>query len=275
MASDLQRAGAEVSAYDPGDVATPDGVRRFVHPALAVRSADVVLGVTGGADAKLALLQSLEAIRSDALYADLSTSSPNLKSELAHFADRRALDFADVALMSMVPGNGMATPSLVSGTGAQRYRELFGEYGGHVDMIDGPAGSASAKKLLRSVMMKGMAAVLLETVRAGAVYDDLEWLWDEMGSELAGADEEWIRRLITGAKTHARRRLGEMEAAADMLEAAEVAPIMTRAAAASLSELMMGGDVPELPRPVRDPNLPSPRSAADRSGDQGEFSAGD
>lgn len=267
LASDLQRAGAEVSAYDPADVATPDGVRRFVHPALAVRSADLVLGVTGGEDAKLALLQSLEAIRSDALYADLSSNSPNVKSELALFADKRALDFADVALMSMVPGNGMATPSLVSGTGAARYRDLVSGYGGQVDMIDGPAGSAAAKKLLRGVMMKGVAAVLVEAVRAGAVYEDLEWLWEEMGAEIGGADEEWMRRLITGSKAHARRRRGEMEAAAEMLEAADVPPIMTRAAVTSLTELLLGGDIPELPRPSRDPNLPSPRPAADRIGE--------
>lgn len=268
LASDLQRAGAEVSAYDPANVATPDGVRRFVHPALAVRSADVVLAVTGGEDAKLALLQALEAIHSDALYADLSSSSPNVKNELALFADKRALDFADVALMSMVPGNGVATPSLVSGTGAQRYQDVFSEFGGQVDMIDGPAGSAAAKKLLRSVMMKGVAAVLVEAVRAGAVYDDLEWLWDEMGAEFADADEEWMRRLVTGSKAHARRRRGEMEAAAEMLEAADVPPIMTRAAVTSLTELLLGGEIPELPRPARDPNLPSPRSAADRSGGQ-------
>lgn len=270
LASDLYKAGAVVSAYDPAKVATPDGVMRRAHPALAVRPADLILAVTPGADAKLALLQSLEAIRSDALYADLSSSSPHLKLELANFAEKRDLDFADVALMSMVPGNGLATPSLTAGPGAERYCDLVNGLGGRAETVDGGPGAAAARKLLRSVMMKGTAAVLVEAVRAGAVYDDLEWLWSNVEVELANADGDWMRRLITGSKVHARRRKSEMEAAASMLEDADVPSSMTRAVIASLDELQAGGELPELPRPDGEPHRPSPpRSAAERASEPG------
>ncbi len=246
LAADLLTAGAEVSAYDPADVATPDGVRRFVHPALAVRHADVVLGLTAGADAKLALLQSLEAIADESVYADLSTGSPQLKHELAGYAASRDIDFADVALMSMVPGNGLGTPSLAAGTGADRYREVLNGLGGQVEAIGGPPGAAAAKKLLRSVMMKGTAAVLVEAIRAGAAIDDLEWLWSNLANELSGADEQWMRRLVTGSKDHARRRTDEMEAAAAMLDGLETPSVMTTATVASLRELI-DGELPDLP----------------------------
>ncbi len=258
LASDLVQAETNVLAFDPAAVATPEGVTRFVHPALAARDADLVIGVTAAADATLSLLQSIEVIRQDAVYADLSTGPPQLKADLAEYAAKRDLEFADVALMSMVPGNGLATPSMASGTGAERYCEMINALGGSAEALSGPPGTAAAKKLLRSVMMKGTAAVLIEAARAGAAFDDLEWLWSNLRNELEGADDEWMRRLVTGSKTHAPRRKAEMEAAADMLEGLAVPSVMTQATIASLTELL-DGDLPELPTLVEYP-APSHRS---------------
>jgi 3-hydroxyisobutyrate dehydrogenase-like beta-hydroxyacid dehydrogenase len=259
MATDLVRAGADVAAYDPAEVRTPEGVNRFVHPALAVQRADLVIGATAASDATLSLLQAVEAIPSESLYADLSTGSPQLKAELAEYAAKRDLDFADVALMSMVPGNGLSTPALASGTGAERYCDLINPLGGDAEALNGPPGTAAAKKLLRSVMMKGTAAVLIEAVRAGAAFDDLEWLWSNLRKEIEGADERWMRRMVTGSKTHARRRKAEMEAAASMLDELEVPSDMTRATIVGLAQLL-DGDLPDLPDQMEYP-APSHRSS--------------
>ncbi|MEM7322436.1 MAG: DUF1932 domain-containing protein [Actinomycetota bacterium] len=248
LAADLVAAGAVVGAFDPAEVGTPEGVERFVHPSLAVRSAELVLAVTGGAEAKLAMLQSLDAIRTDAVYADFSTSSPELKNELAALAGRRDLAFADVALMASVPGLGLSTPCLVSGPGAERCAGLVNDLGGRMDPIPGPPGAAAAKKLLRSVMMKGTAAVLLESLEAGAALDDVEWLWENLTAEVTAADRSWLRRLVTGSKTHAGRRIHEMEAAEDMLDGLAVPAPMTRATIESLTRLLEV-DLPELPFP--------------------------
>lgn len=247
LATDLLRAGASVTAYDPAEVGTPDGVVRHVHPALAVRHAELVLGLTAGSEAKLALLQALEAIGGGAVYADLSTAAPGMKSELARLAARRELDFVDVALMSMVPGRGLATPALAAGRAAGRLAGSLNPLGARIEPVDGPPGTAAGKKLLRSVMLKGTAAVLVEAVRAGAAADDLAWLWTEVAGELDHADEDWMRRLVTGSETHARRRRDEMVAAVQMLEGLGVEPTMTRATVAGLTHLLEGRDLPELP----------------------------
>lgn len=250
LASDLVRAGVAVTAYDPAGVATPDGVSRRVHPALAAGPADVVVGATAGTEARLALLQAVDAMPPGTLYADVSTAAPGLKLELADEAIQRELDFVDVALMSMVPGRGLGTPALAAGRGAPRLAELLNPLGGRVEPVPGPPGTATAKKLLRSVMMKGTAAVLVEAVRAGAAADDLEWLWGNLVDEVDGADETWMRRLVEGSERHARRRYGEMRAAVAMLEALGLEPTMTRATVVSLAELTEGADVPE-PPPAR------------------------
>ncbi len=250
LADDLIRAGVGVSAYDPAEVPTPSGVVRRVHPALAVRPADLVVAATAGSDARLALLQAIDAIEPGVLYADVSTAAPGQKLELADEAVRRELDFVDVALLGMVPGRGLATPALAAGLGAARLADLLNPLGARLLPVDGPAGTATAKKLLRSVAMKGMAAVFVEAIRAGAAADDLEWVWANLSDELDGADEAWMRRLITGSQRHARRRLDEMAAAESMLEALGIEPLMTSSTVASLRRLVNGAVLPELPPAV-------------------------
>ena len=213
-----------------------------------VRNAELILSLTSEADSKLAMLQAIEAIAGDALYADLATSSPTVKIDLEAMAERKGLAFADVALLAMVPGHGVATPSLASGPGAHRYAEILNRFGGYVEPLAAASGVAAGRKLLRSVMMKGFAAVILEAVEAGAAADDLNWLWRNLSSEIERADDDWLRRMVLGSKQHARRRHDEMLSATAMLQALGVDPIMTSATAASLVGLIKGeSELPELP----------------------------
>ena len=248
FAADLATAGAEVIGFDPADVPTPPGVNRVVHPALAVRNAEVILSLTSEADSKLAILQAIEAISPDALYADLATSSPTVKIDLEHMAQRKGFTFTDVALLAMVPGNGLATPSTASGPGAQRYADAINPLGGYVEPLAAATGVAAGRKLLRSVMMKGFAAVTVEAVEAGAAADDLSWLWRNLSTEIERADEDWLRRLVLGSKLHAARRHGEMVSATAMLRALGVDPVMTTATATALESLIDDAvELPELP----------------------------
>jgi len=248
FATELAAGGAEVVGFDPADVATPVGVKRAAHPALAVRDAELVLGVTSENDSRLAMLQAIEAIRPESLYADLATSSPQVKLELEAMASRKGFEFADVALLAMVPAHGLATPSLASGPGAHQYADIINGYGGYVEPLSASTGVAAGRKLLRSVMMKGFSAVIVETVEAGAAADDLVWLWRNLTQEIERADEDWLRRMFLSAKTHAERRHHEMVSAAAMLQALGVEPGMTSATARSLDRLRIAPvELPELP----------------------------
>ena len=140
FATDLADAGAEVIGFDPAEVGTPPGVKRALHPALAVRNAELILSLTSEADSKLAMLQAIEAIAGDALYADLATSSPTVKLDLEAMAERKGFAFTDVALLATVPGHGVATPSLASGPGAHRYAEMITPCGGYVEPLAAATG---------------------------------------------------------------------------------------------------------------------------------------
>lgn len=246
ISADLAAGGATVTGYDPAPVRTPTGVARVDEPAAAVRDADVVAAFTAQSDAEAALTQALDAIEPSALYADFSTSSAGVKRRLARIAGERGIAFVDVAMLSIVPGNGLRVPAMVSGPGADRFAAVFGPLGMPVESIGGEAGEAATRKLLRSVMMKGLAAVVIESLRAGEAAGCAPWLWDNLVEEITRADGVLLARLVRGTGQHALRRLHEMEASAELLSELGVEPVMTRSTVASLRDALENG-VPEVP----------------------------
>lgn len=227
IAGDLVTAGAEVHAYDPADVATPDGVTRHADPGPSVKGATLVLAVTAATDAQEAIAQASDEMGPGTIYADLSTARPGLKEDLADTAALRGLLFADVALMAPVPGNGLATPAFASGPGAEAYADVIGSLGGEVEVMSGRPGDAAARKLLRSVATKGLTAVLMESLEAAEARGDAEWMWQHLVEFITAADEELMRRLLEGTPRHIDRRIVEMESARSFLQSLDVDPTMT------------------------------------------------
>ena len=229
IAADLAEAGTEVHGYDPADVDTPDGITRHTAPGPAVTGSTLVLAVTAAADAQQAIAQAWDEMKPGTVYADLSTSPPGLKKDLADTAALRGLPFADVALMGIVPGNGLGTPALASGPGSQTYAALVNDLGGAVEVIGDHPGDAAARKLLRSVFTKGLAATLIESLEAARAHGDQEWVWSHLVELLTNADEALLRRLLEGTPRHIDRRIVEMESAQSFLESLGVQPTMTAA----------------------------------------------
>lgn len=246
FAADLAAAGVEVRGFDPADQPTPPGVTRCSTPADAVLAADLVLALTAAADAPTALSQAIGDIAPGTLYADCATTSAALKQSLSRTATAAGLGFVDVALMAIVPGNGLRTPALVSGPGAEPYAELLAPFGISIQSVGDEAGAAATRKLLRSVVMKGLAAVVIEAMRAGHASGHEAWLWDNVVDEIGRAGAPFLTRLVQGTGPHALRRLHEMEASAALLEELGVDPVMTRATVASLRTVLAEG-LPTVP----------------------------
>ncbi len=207
----------------------------------------MILALTAQHDAPTALAQALARIPGTALYADLSTSAPAVKRSLAASCADNGLAFVDVAPMSPVPGKGLRTPALASGIGAKRYVATFARLGSAVSSVGDQAGEAATRKLLRSVMMKGLAALVIEAMRAAEKLDRAEWLWDNLVDEISRADELLLRRLVEGTSPHALRRLHEMQASQALLESVGVEPLMTSSTVASLAAVVAGKSTPRLP----------------------------
>jgi 3-hydroxyisobutyrate dehydrogenase-like beta-hydroxyacid dehydrogenase len=231
IARDLVAAGAVVRGYDPA-VPAPAGVTGAAGDAEAAAGADLVLSVNSAKEAVAAFAAAREAMRPGAIWADLNTAAPAVKERLAEMGRARDIPVTDIAMMAPVPGRGLRVPMLASGDGAAQVAARLRAYGANVDVLDGPAGLAAMKKLLRSVFYKGMAASIVEALEAARAAGYEDWLREHIAEELAKADAATVDRIVTGTRQHAVRRGAEMEAAAQMLTGLGVPPIMADASRA-------------------------------------------
>jgi 3-hydroxyisobutyrate dehydrogenase-like beta-hydroxyacid dehydrogenase len=237
IARGLVDAGAVVQGYDPVRPA-PSGVQVRHSEADAVAGAHVVLSVNSAADALSALRNGAPATH-QAVWADLNTGSARLKQELAAALAETSPSsvFADVALMTPVPGYGLRTPMLASGPGARRLAETLTPWGADVTIVDGGPGETATRKLLRSVFFKGLAAAVVEALAAARVVGLEPWLRDNIADELTRANPTTVDRLVTGSAEHAVRRSHEMAAATELLADLGVEPRIARASHDLLAEL--------------------------------------
>jgi 3-hydroxyisobutyrate dehydrogenase-like beta-hydroxyacid dehydrogenase len=239
IARDLVAAGVQVRGYDPA-VTAAEPLINTASEADAALGAQLVLSVNSAKAAVDALTAGLPGLRRaegpgprpDVLWADLNTASPGIKQKLASLAEQAGVVFADVAMMAPVPGRGLRVPMLASGTGAARYAAALAPLGADIGVLDGPAGLAASRKLLRSVFYKGMAAAIVEALDAARATGHERWLHDHIAAELAAMDRATLERMTDGTRRHAVRRAAEMEAAAEMLAELGVPPVMADASRA-------------------------------------------
>ena len=180
-------------------------------------------------------------IRPGVIYADMCSASPEQKKKNAAMIEQSGGLFADVSIMDAVRKILHKTPLLVSGSGAGRFRELMSEY--NMDVTDaGPEpGKAALVKLCRSVFLKGIIALAIETEEVSrhyGVYDEvfnsIAWSWD------TNKFMDYMPKQIRGMKTHAVRMKAESE---ECLRTENEAGIPGHMARATIE--LLGGLTPE------------------------------
>jgi 3-hydroxyisobutyrate dehydrogenase-like beta-hydroxyacid dehydrogenase len=239
IARDLAAAGAAVVGFDPA--VRDGGVERAASAAEAAGGADVVVSVNAASVAADVARSVSAALSRDAVFADLNTASPGAKRAVAAIVEAGGARFADVALMAPVAGRGLRTPALASGPGAARFAEVVGGLGMPVTAIGPETGAAAARKLVRSVFMKGLAAAIGESLAAADRIGGRDAVYADIAATLTDADEALLRRLVEGSVRHAARRAEEMAAACAMLDELGVEPRVAAASEAWLRSLRPAG----------------------------------
>lgn len=225
-AAGFAATGATVTGFDPADAPTPDGVTRVDGAVEAVREADLVLSLVTAAHAVEVAAEVAPHLGSATAYADLNAASPQRKQDVAEALGDAAERFADVAVIGSVPQFGPRTALIVSGPAAQPVASAFRALGAPVEAIGGLPGDASRRKILRTVFMKGLGAVITEAMDAGAAAGEVEWVRAQISGALIGGDQA-LDRLDRGTRKHALRRAHESEAAAELLASLGVSPLVT------------------------------------------------
>jgi 3-hydroxyisobutyrate dehydrogenase-like beta-hydroxyacid dehydrogenase len=164
------------------------------------------------------------------LWLDMNSVAPRTKRAAAEAIAAAGGRYVDVAVMAPVLPARLAVPLLVAGPHAADAITLLAAHGFTAAADAGPhIGDASAIKMIRSVMVKGIEALSAECAlaahRAGvadAVFASLDASWKPQGWA-ARVDYNLDRMLAHGA-----RRAAEMEEVAATLEDLGVEPAMTR-----------------------------------------------
>lgn len=246
IAGGLLAAGADVVGFDPVTPETPT-TPLAASAAEAVVGANLVLSINSSTVAsrvaeEIAPLMAAGTTAPDAVFADLNTGTPAMKRRLADlFAEGQ---FADVAIMKPVPGLAEQVPMMVSGSGAHRFMALLEPFGLDLEYVSEVAGEAAARKLLRSILAKGFAGVIVDTLWAAESMGLEEWAYHEVLNEFDSMNRDTAQRYIDGTAVHFKRRQIEMMDVVEMLSESGYESTMLAPIQFNYGRIMHGKKIP-------------------------------
>ena len=205
---------------------------------------DVVFSLVPGSVAVAAARELKPVLAPGALYVDLNSITAAMVHEIAVVLDGSGVDLVDGAVLGNFRAGGRV-PVLLAGARAGEVRDLLDGARFKPACIEGPPGDASAIKMLRSVLMKGLEALFVESLVAAEVqglrpaflkaFDDL----DERPFATT-MEVQTVTHLV-----HAARRLGEIERVQSILQADGVDDTMTEASRRLYAKTVAAGVAPD------------------------------
>jgi 3-hydroxyisobutyrate dehydrogenase-like beta-hydroxyacid dehydrogenase len=175
------------------------------------------------------------AVWQQGLYIDLNSSPPDAKRQAAvHFP---ADSYIDGAILGAIAVEGAHTPISLAGGRATEANTLLQSVGMRTSVIGSNVGAASALKLCRSIFMKGLECLLVETLLAAREFDITEAVLDTIQESIETYTfRPLVQMLVTSHAVHCVRRAHEMEGVVAMLEGMHLPETMSVAAATLLAE---------------------------------------
>ncbi len=241
IASGLQAAGAQVTGFDPVVTEHPT-VDVATSVDLAVANAHVVISINSSIASLRVAEQVAALIAPGAIFADLNTGTPSLKRRLSTlFADGV---FADVAIMKPVPGLAEKVPMAVAGGAAERFIELLRPLGMDLEYVSAVPGEAAARKLIRSILAKGMAGVLIDCLWAAESMGLQDWAYQEILNEFDSSSSATAKRYLSGTAQHVKRRQIEMMDVVEMLTDTGYESTIVAAIETNYSRILHGKKIP-------------------------------
>ena len=207
------------------------GVKLLDSPQKIAEISDLII-VAVPANITLSACESVvQYLRAGQIYVDVSAASPATKKCVAKLVGEQSIDFVDVAMMGVLPTFKHKVPILASGTGALRFCKEMAPYGMDIEVVSEVAGAASGIKLIRSLCMKGLAALVMETLEASAEFGVEDVVIPGICKTLEECSfEQTIHRLCTGTALHAARRAAELSGSVEMLREVGLDSTMVEAA---------------------------------------------
>jgi 3-hydroxyisobutyrate dehydrogenase-like beta-hydroxyacid dehydrogenase len=243
LAEDLARAAvADIVAWDvlfanptsiPSTALPRLKVRAAADAASAVRGVQLVISAVTAAQDSNAARSVISGLQPGTFYLDLNSVSPEMKQEVARIVAATGARYVEGAVMSPIGPKRIASPMLLGGPHADdfmRLGETLGFTGASVFARE--VGKASAAKMCRSVMVKGIEALLTESLLSARRHGVEDTVLASLKDLFPAADwRKLAQYMISRSLLHGKRRAEEMREVAQTVTNAGLTPHMSAACA--------------------------------------------
>ena len=192
----------------------------------------IISAVTAAQD--IAAAQSVAAhLTAGTYFLDLNSVSPGVKQQTADVIAASGGRYVEAAIMSPISPKRTASPILLGGPHAQEFAPLARALGFEgAEVFSDAIGKASAAKMCRSVIVKGMEALLTEALLAARSYGVEATVIESLRNLFPAKDWQVLARyMISRSLQHGARRAEEMREVAATVREAGFDPWMSAASA--------------------------------------------
>jgi 3-hydroxyisobutyrate dehydrogenase-like beta-hydroxyacid dehydrogenase len=169
--------------------------------------------------------QSLEAAKAASPYLkpgqiliDINSVSPQRKLDSASLVRRSGAGYVDMAVMAPVHPKGHHTPALLAGPLDDGFVLRMRELGFTFEVAGPEAGAATAIKMVRSLFVKGLEAITVETLLAAEASGCLDYVLKSLSGSYPGLGfPDFAEYQFERTTRHGKRRAAEMRESAATL----------------------------------------------------------
>lgn len=238
-----EKGVAEIAVYDIlfDDAARGAAKRREAEQAQAraaasaaeaAEGADIVFSCVTADQAEPVARLARTYLKAGQIFIDVNSAAPETKRRAAREVMAAGAHYIEAAVMAPVAPKGVATAILAGGPHAAHAAALLNPLGMDIAPVATEYGRASATKLARSIMIKGIEALIVDSARAARAWGVADDVFASLERTFPGTDFAALAdAMAERVRTHGLRRAAEMREAADMLDDLGVDSALARAVA--------------------------------------------
>ncbi|MFM8610170.1 MAG: DUF1932 domain-containing protein [Burkholderiaceae bacterium] len=225
--TDTQQRGMEL------DIASDRGVHACASMQELCERSDLVISAVTASNTLAVAREAAAHIRAGSVFLDLNSASPGTKQQCAAAIDATGADYVEAGVMTSVPPYGIRVPVLLGGAQAAALAGVLNGWGLDAKAVSDRLGVASAIKMCRSVMIKGLEALVIESYATARAYGVEDHVLPTLQETFPSIDwSEQGAYFFSRVVQHGQRRAEEMRESANTVREAGFDPIMTAAIAA-------------------------------------------
>jgi 3-hydroxyisobutyrate dehydrogenase-like beta-hydroxyacid dehydrogenase len=214
--------------------------------------ADCIISAVTASNTLAVALETAQHLRPGTLFLDLNSASPGTKQQAAAAINNAGGHYVEAGVMTSVPPYGIRVPMLLGGAQAQALAQTLCAFGMDAKAVAVEIGVASAIKMCRSVMIKGLEALVIESYSTARHYGVEGHMIPTLAETFPSIDwEQTGAYFFSRVALHGKRRAEEMREAANTVREAGFEPFMAAAIAEKhdwISRQSQAGIFADLPK---------------------------